>query len=137
MNGIPHIHDESTDNHQLHAQRRWSGEIVTPNYRLAKTKGTDTSFSLTSRRTLWTIQFNQCRFMRNEVQFYVGEYDEDENLPYLEMDQVGDFWHHELDSVIKDALEHIEEHQMLPQPDTVVDSERFLNDEIEVTDGEE
>jgi len=127
MSEFTHVHDDSADSLNTHAQYRLGGKVQTRNFRLVRTKGTDTKFSFIDRRNLAEIQFDHvrigCRIGRGDtVQFYVGEIDEDKKLKHIGLTRVGDYYQHDLDSEILDELEYLEEHGSLRPPNYIVDT---------------
>lgn len=143
MNEINHVHDKTASSNQTHSEHRWSGEIQTRNFRLRATSGTDTDYTLVDRRTLGTVEFDYVRVgvelgRGDTAQFYVGEYDEDKNIPIIGMTRVGDYYQHDLDNEILHTLEYIEEYHEFPKPDLVVDRQETndIVDRMEVESNE-
>lgn len=133
MTDIQHTHDESASA-QTHAHNRFDGVITTRNFRLSRTSGTDTKFSLLDRRTAAEVEFDRCRVglsmgRGDTVQFYVGEYPEEYTPWTTKMTRVGDWYQHDLDDYMIEILSHIEEHGELPSPDYVVDAEVVEGDD--------
>lgn len=124
---IEHTHNESADSVNTHAHNRFGGLIQTRNFRLSRTSGTNTRFTLMDRRTAAEIEFDYARvglsMGRGDVaKFYVGEVDERLSKPHIEMTKVGDSYQHDLDNEIVSALRHIEEYNEFPTPDFVVNA---------------
>lgn len=140
---IPHVHDESTDESNERAHSRFNGVVQTRNFRLSRTTGTATKFTLMDRRTGCAIEFDYAEVGQSlgrgsTAQLYVGE-------PDLEMSHnktgdctlVGEFYQHDLDDHLLECLEYIEETSMLPPPDTVLEPEQAVESDQSTEDGDD
>lgn len=106
-------------------KKRYGGKIITQNFRLKRTSGTRTKFTLNDKRTGISIGFDAVRVGINmgrgdTIQLYVDDSNNSEINPARRAGRlVGDVYQHDVCDHLLEAFEHIEEHDELPEADYV------------------
>lgn len=113
--------------HKLMAQlpkKRYDENIKTRNFRLRRTMGTRTKFTLDDKRTGMSVDFDAvrvgCEMGRGDtIQLYVDDAHAEVDPMNRPGRQVGSIYQHDVCDHLLEAFEHIEQHGKLPEADYV------------------